>query len=79
MTKTYATFWSQVHVKAITNLELQMRSLTMQNLSFYSSLRENVGTQDILLITLSAPPPMSFTGYLAIIAIIYALVKQEDD
>ena len=56
-----------------------MRSLTMQNLSFYSSLRENVGTQDILLITLSAPSPMSFTGYLAIFAIIYALVKQEDD
>ena len=75
----YAIFWSQVYVKAITNLELQMRSLTMQNLSFYSSLRENVGTQDILLITLSAPPPMSFTGYLAIIAIIYALVKQEND
>ena len=29
-------FWSQVHFKPMIILELQMRSLTMQNLSFYS-------------------------------------------
>ena len=31
------------------------------------------------LITLSAPPPMSFTTCLALIAKSYTLVKQEDD
>ena len=35
VTKTWATFWSEIHFKPVTNVELS-NALTMQNLSFHS-------------------------------------------
>ena len=81
-TKTQATFWSGVHFKPTTILELlnALSHVAILVLSFITQ-REYWDPRDPLrsLITLRVPAPMLFTAKLALIAINYTLVKQEDD
>ena len=53
-------------------------SVQMRETSIFKKLFL-VRTREIPLITLRTPPPMSFTGSLALIAISYTLVNQEED
>ena len=81
-TKTQVTFWSGVHFKPTTILELlnALAHVAILVLSFIT-WREYWDPRDPLrsLFTLCVSPPMSFTAKLALIAINYTLVKQEDD
>ena len=53
-------------------------SVQMRETSIFKKLFL-VRTREIPLITLRTPPPMSFAGSLALIAISYTLVNQEED
>ena len=55
-----------------------LNSVQMRETSIFKKLFL-VRTREIPLITLRTPPPMSFTRLLALIAISYTLVSQEED